>query len=91
MERVVIYSRVSTDIQNTERQELNLIDYCKRNDLEVVKLYSEKISGIKKSDDRPELKSLLMFVTDKTNRIDGVVVTEISRLGRRLSSVLDTK
>ena len=88
MEKVVIYSRVSTGMQSTNRQDYDLLDFCKRENYEVVKIYNDTVSGLKKNDDRPELKSMIEFVTNKSNNIDGVIVTEISRLGRKLSHVL---
>lgn len=90
MERVVIFNRVSMDnnVQNTDRQQRDNIIYCERNDLEVVKEFSETISGLKDLKDRFILNEMLEFVLDKNNCIDAVVCTEISRLGRKLSIVL---
>lgn len=90
MDRVVIYTRVSTDNgkQSVDRQESDLKTYCKIKKLQIVETFSENISGTKTLKYRPELKRLMNFVSDKNNKIDGVLVTEISRLGRNMLDVI---
>ncbi len=80
--RVIIYSRVSTDNQDTTRQERELEDYCKANNYEVVRNIAEKVSGTITWEKR-ELNSI--FGEEK---FDGVVVWELSRLGRNTNDVL---
>ena len=46
--KVIIYARVSTSTQDYERQLYELRSYSKRMGYEVVKEFSEKISGAKK-------------------------------------------
>lgn len=86
--KVVIYSRVSTNIQDYQRQidELNL--YSQRMGYEVVGDFMEKISGSKKNEDRPELMNMISFIKD--NEVDKVLCSEISRLGRNTLEVLKT-
>lgn len=67
------YIRVSTDEQNTARQEV-LMDR-----LDVEKVFIEKISG--KDMDRPQLKEMLSFVREG----DTVIVESVSRLSRSMS------
>src|SRR3712207_8584087 len=47
--RVAIYCRVSTSDQDCDRQERDLIDYAKRADFEVVEVFKETLSGIRKA------------------------------------------
>ena len=84
--RVIIYARVSTHSQGNERQVEELEQYSREKGFEVVKIFSETISGLKKLDDRTEINQLLDFV--KREPVDGVLVWELSRLGRRTKDVL---
>ena len=79
--KVVFYARVSTSIQDYTRQITELRKYAKKQNYEIVKEFSEKISGVKKIDERAAIKELLNFV--KTNKVDKVMVYECSRLSRR--------
>lgn len=79
--RVVIYARVSTAGQNYERQLSELREYASRMGYEVVKEFSEKISGAKKIAEREALADLLKYVEE--NKIDKVLIYECSRLSRR--------
>lgn len=78
---MVIYARVSTLVQDYERQLSELREYASRMGYEVVKEFSEKISGAKKVAEREALTDLLKFV--KENEIDKVLIYECSRLSRR--------
>ena len=68
------YVRVSTEEQNTARQEVMMKD--------VEKLFVEKISG--KDMNRPQLKSMMDFVREG----DMVVVESYSRLARSTKDLL---
>lgn len=80
--RVIIYSRVSTENQDTTRQERELENYCKVNNYHIVKKIAEKASGTISWEKR-ELNSI--FGEEK---FDGVIVWELSRLGRNTNDVL---
>ena len=47
---VVIYTRVSTSGQDYDRQISDLTDFCNKQGWNVSKVFSEKISGVKKND-----------------------------------------
>ena len=79
--KVVLYARVSTSAQDYTRQITEMRNYAKKQNYEIVKVFSEKISGGKKIEERVAIKELLDFV--KTNKVDKVVVYEASRLSRR--------
>lgn len=85
-----IYARVSstTDRQNTERQVIVLTEHANRNNLNLVRVYEEHISGAKKNIDRPVLTDCLQYC--KENRIGTLLVSELSRLGRNTFEVLAT-
>lgn len=84
--KVVIYARVSTLAQEYDRQIDELKDYAKRTNYQVVKVFSEKISGAKKIADRNALSELLDYV--RNNKVDKVLIYECSRLSRRIVDFL---
>lgn len=80
----IIYSRVSSKDQSTTRQ---VNDMKKVPGFEIAKTFSEKLSGFsKRLDERPILQRALNY-TD-SNKIDCIMVSEISRLGRNTHEVL---
>ena len=85
MEKCVIYSRVSTLEQN-ESQISSLIEHSKKMGYDLVKTFDEKVSGLKKLDERKELTELLNYV--KINKVQHILIWEISRLGRLTSEIL---
>ena len=72
--------RCSTSVQDYEYQRNTLTDICNRNGWEIVHTVENKVSGAKKNEERSEIVELLDFV--KSNKIDKILCTEISRLGR---------
>ena len=79
--KVVIYARVSTSTQDYTRQITELRNYAWKQNYQIVKEFSEKISGGKKIEERAAIKELLDFV--KSNKVEKVLVYECSRLSRR--------
>ena len=86
--KVVIYSRVSTQIQDYKRQTEELKDYSRKMGWEVLKIFEEKISGGKDNEDRAKLMEMIDYV--KKNQIDKVLCWELSRIGRNTIEVLKT-
>lgn len=86
--RVIIFSRVSTSIQDNQRQIDELTEYSQKMNFNVIKVFEEKISGGKKNEERPILLEMIQFVKD--NQIDKVLCWELSRLGRNTIEVLMT-
>lgn len=83
---VVIFGRVSTLIQDYDRQVNELTDTCKQRGWAVRSVFAEKISGAKKNAERKELSRMIEYI--KAQHIDKVLVTELSRLGRDTLQVL---
>lgn len=81
MTKAVIYARVSTKAQDYDRQIEELRSYASRMNYDVVREFSEKVSGAKKVEEREALVSLLDFVA--SNKVDKVLIYECSRLSRR--------
>ena len=86
--KALIYARVSSigDRQSTDRQVKDLTDYAVYQKMEVRKVFEEHISGAKKNDERPVLCEAIKYC--KEYRIDVLLVSELSRLGRNAFEVL---
>lgn len=87
MKKVVIFARVSTNGQDYERQINELTALSQRNNWIVAATFCEKVSGAKKNTERKELLKMIDYL--RTNKINMVIVTELSRLGRDTLQVLD--
>lgn len=87
MKKVCLYLRVSTNQQTTQNQELELKEYCKRQQWQITKIYNDVgISGSKF--DRPALNEMLR---DSEKGLFTVVVCfAIDRLGRSTIDLLQT-
>ena len=88
MKKAVIYARVSStgDRQDTGRQIKDLENYAKSQDMGIVKIYEEHISGAKKIEERQVLTECLEYCT--TQNVDFLLLSELSRLGRSTLQVL---
>ena len=84
--KVVIFSRVSTQIQDYTRQTDELLEYASKMGYSVDRIFEEKISGAKKNEERKELMSMMDFI--KSNKIEKVLTWELSRIGRSAVQVL---
>lgn len=84
--KVCIYCRVSSSKQDTQHQLRSLRAFAKKNGYEVVKEFTETISGAKKINDRLALVELMEYV--KENKVDKILIFECSRLSRRASDFL---
>lgn len=84
--KVVILARVSTDKQEYNRQVVELTDYCSKMGWDVAKVFTNKVSGAKKNEDRSEIMEMLQYI--EQNNIDKICVLEISRLGRNTLEAL---
>lgn len=88
--RAVIYARVSSvsDRQNTERQVKDLMEYASYQKFDVVRVFEEKISGAKKNSDRAVLQEAIEYCISQ--KIDILLCSELSRIGRSSFEVLET-
>lgn len=86
MMKTVIFARVSTNVQEYDRQIYELTTLAKSNGWSVEAVFAEKISGAKSNKERTELLNMVSYV--EANHINKVLVTELSRLGRDTLQVL---
>ena len=84
--RVALYIRVSTSDQHPEMQEQELVEYVKRRNWALYKIYSDKgVSGA--TERRPALDALLNDC--RRRKIDFVVVWKFDRFARSLKQLLN--
>ena len=89
--KAVIYSRVSSSgyqssRQDTTRQVEDLKAYAEYSKYNVVKVYEEHLSGGMRNEERPLLLEALNYC--KTNKVEMILCSELSRLGRNAFEVL---
>jgi site-specific DNA recombinase len=90
--KVLGYIRVSTKLQSEKGNSLKLQsskikDYCRLNDFNLIEIYEDRgISGMS-IDKRDGYKEMVEYLTN--NKIDGVVVWSLSRLGRKMKDVVE--
>lgn len=86
--RAVIYARVSSanDRQDTTRQIEDLKRYAVLQDIEIVRIFQEHISGAKKIEERQALAECLEYCTKEG--VNYLLLSELSRLGRSTLQVL---
>ena len=92
MKKVIGYVRVSSLIQKEKGNSIpnqisKIKSYCKLNDYELIDILSDDgISGMSKSKRKDYLK-LIDIISNKD--IDGVIVNDLSRIGRKMSDVVE--
>ena len=85
---VCLFLRVSTTKQDYERQLTELHAYCKQRGFLVEYVIASVITGTKTYDKRPDIQEL--FKLADSGRINKVVVTEVSRIGRQPKDIWNT-
>lgn len=88
MEKVCLLCRVSTQAQDYQYQVDLLSELANNKGWKTVAIFANKVSGAKKVEERQEIQELLDYV--KKNKVDKVLCTEISRLGRSTLEALKT-
>lgn len=86
VQRVALYTRVSTSDQSCERQVTELTAYAERSDFEIVAVFKETASGAK--NDRIERNKVVDLA--RKREIDIVLVSELSRWGRSTADLRAT-
>jgi putative DNA-invertase from lambdoid prophage Rac len=88
--RVAIYCRVSTSDQDCERQERDLLEYADRANFEVVEVFKETLSGIRKAGGKRATEREKVMSLAQARRIDAVLATELTRWGRSTQDLMST-
>lgn len=85
--KAAIYVRISTTRQHVDRQYAELELYAKSKDYVIVDGYEDQISGFRDEDERSELQRLKIDAL--TDKFDVILFSELSRLSRKTSSILE--
>ena len=96
--KAIIYARVSSSgsleyRQNTDRQVKDLTEYATYKGYDLVKVYTEHISGAKKNTERAVLVEAIEKCKELSELKDArviLLVSELSRVGRNAFEVLET-
>ena len=81
---IYAYIRVSTDTQTVENQKMAIKEYAKYHRMHNIKWTAETISGMK----MPEKRKLGELLS-KVQEGDTIIITELSRLGRSMTMILN--
>ena len=87
---MAIYCRVSTQDQDCDRQERDLLEYAERAGYEVVEVFKETLSGIRKAKGKQPVERKKVMELAQARKIDAVLVTEMTRWGRSTQDLMDT-
>ena len=79
----IAYIRVSTEMQNSESQEFEIINYCNAAKIKIDRWVEESVSGT-----TPWEKRRLGKILRKLHSGDLIICTEISRLGRNMLMIM---
>ena len=83
----IIWSRVSSESQQNFRQVSNLKQVAAEKGWRVKRVFEEKVSGTVKSTERKEFSKILDYTEQYGIRL--ILISEISRIGRRVVDVLN--
>ena len=84
MSQIIAYIRVSTSKQDIKNQKLEIFEYARKHNLNISKFIEAEVSS-KKSVKSRRIEELL----EKLKEADTLIITELSRLGRSTSEVID--
>lgn len=91
VQRAILYTRVSSDqqVSNTSLDDQERIgrEYCKNNDIELLRVFREEGESAKYIN-RTELTNSLAYCADPTNKVDLFLVFKMDRFSRSLENHL---
>lgn len=82
--KTFIYLRVSTDQQDADAQMHGITDYCEKHEITQMSIFKDNKSGSISWANRG-----LLHILESSNEGDRLIVSELSRIGRSTSDVLD--
>ena len=78
--RAIVYSRVSTEKQDPKAQLQAILDYAKRKNYRIIRIFEESISGSVPPLERPVFREALLFA--KKNGINVILLYDLTRFYR---------
>jgi len=83
--RALGYARVSVSSEDIRNQVIAIQDYCRRKGYELLKIFTDTVTGVSSPMDRPEFRRMLIYA--KELGVHRIVVYDLSRLGRSLTEL----
>ncbi len=87
---MVLYCRVSTSDQDNDRQERDLREYAERAGFEIMGVFRETLSRIRKAKGKQPIERKKVMALARDCQMDAVLVTELTRWGRSTQDLMDT-
>lgn len=81
---------MSTSDQDNDRQERDLREYAERAGFEIVGVFGETLSGIRRAKGRQPIERKKVMALAQDRQMDAVLVTELTRWGRSTQDLMDT-
>jgi DNA invertase Pin-like site-specific DNA recombinase len=81
---------VSTSDQDNDRQERDLKEYAERAGFEIVGVFKETLSGIRKAKGKQPIERKKVMSLAQDRQMDAVLLTELTRWGRSTQDLMDT-
>jgi DNA invertase Pin-like site-specific DNA recombinase len=81
---------VSTSDQDNDRQERDLREYAERAGFEIVGVFRETLSGIRKAKGKQPIERRKVMALAQDRQMDAVLLTELTRWGRSTQDLMDT-
>ncbi|MGF1472152.1 MAG: recombinase family protein [Rubrobacteraceae bacterium] len=88
--KVVLYCRVSTSDQDNDRQVRDLREYADRAGFEIVGVFRETLSSIRKAKGKQPIERKKVMALAQDHRMDAVLVTQLTQWGRSTQDLMDT-
>lgn len=82
--KIFAYMRISTNHQNTDRQQQTIIEYSVNNDFRIDEFVADVITGGTKADNRPNYHNM----KKQFRSGDTLIVSDVDRLGRNADDVI---
>jgi len=82
------YVRVSLESENPENQEMAISEFARSNNIEVLKIFRDIISGAEPALERPEFSKMVRIAEELG--IKNIIVYDLTRLGRDIFDVIKT-
>ena len=89
-QNAIIYTRVSTGDQNTQRQVNDLKKYAEYKNYNVIEVFEDVVSGSTKLSERDSYDKLRKVIDGYDFDVNHILVSELSRLGRNMKDVILT-
>ena len=86
--KVFGYARISVSHEDVRNQIKAIEDYCRNKGYELLKVFTETVTGVSRPMERPEFRKMITY--SREIGVNRIIVYDLSRLGRSLSELFTT-